>query len=388
MKSRQFLAFSAILVCSLVLRPPLAGIGPLLPEISDDLGLSTLDQALLSSTPVFAFGAGAFVGPWFTKRFGNERSMVLLLSLLVLSMLFRGWWGFGSLLIGTLTAGLAIAVSNVLLPAVVRDRFPTSIAKVTAAYTAVLAISASFAAASAVPASDSLGGWNAALLVWLLPSLVAVGLWARLKPIQESSSSQESAEFTQPKRISVTRSVVTWALFTFFGIQSLGFYVILAWLPTLLIDRGFSADQAGGLLGLATIVGVPFGLALGSYFGKMRRLDWAGFLISCVTLAGFALLLVRGLETYAAVLIGLGQASTFPLSLTLISTSARDAQRTTAVSAFVQGGGYLLSAAGIFAFSSVKDFTGNWANSILLIIVLTAIQAVSSFAAGGSRKVD
>ena len=386
MKTRNFLVLAAILVCSLVLRPPLAAVGPLLPEISGALGLNALNQGVLSAIPVLTFGLGAFVGPWFARRLGLERAMVFMLAALVLSIALRGWFGFGSLLIGTAIAGLAIAVANVLIPSVVRERFPKSVAKVTAAYTSVLAISASFAAATAVPTSAWVGDWNLALMIWLVPGLVALLLWLRLEPVHRDA---EVVAFTGSQAtVSITKSPVTWALFVFFGIQSLGFYAILAWLPTLLIQRGFSADAAGGLLGLATIVGVPTGLLLSANFGRVKRLDWAGFLISCVTLSGFSLLLIPGLETLAAILIGLGQASSFPLSLTLISTSAREATRTTSVSAFVQGGGYLLSAIGTFAFSSIRELTGDWAASVWLLVCLTIIQACSSFIAGGKRKIE
>ena len=386
MKTRNFLVLAAILICSLVLRPPLAAVGPLLPEISGALGLNALNQGVLSATPVLTFGLGAFVGPWFARRLGLERAMVFMLATLVLSIALRGWFGFASLLIGTAIAGLAIAVANVLIPSVVRERFPKSVAKVTAAYTSVLAISASFAAATAVPTSAWVGDWNLALMIWLVPGLVALLLWLRLEPVHREPEVVVSNG--SQGRVSITKSPVTWALFVFFGIQSLGFYAILAWLPTLLIQRGFSADAAGGLLGLATIVGVPTGLLLSANFGRVKRLDWAGFLISCVTLSGFSLLLIPGLETFAAILIGLGQASSFPLSLTLISTSAREATRTTSVSAFVQGGGYLLSAIGTFAFSSIRELTGDWSASVWLLVCLTIIQACSSFIAGGKRKIE
>ncbi len=386
MKTRNFLVVAAILVCSLVLRPPLAAVGPLLPEISEVLGLNALNQGVLSAIPVLTFGLGAFVGPWFARRLGLERAMVYMLAALVLSIALRGWFGFASLLIGTAIAGLAIAVANVLIPSVVRERFPKSVAKVTAAYTSVLAISASFAAATAVPTSAWVGDWNLALMIWLVPGLLALLLWLRLQPVHRDTEVVASAG--SQARVSITKSPVTWALFVFFGIQSLGFYAILAWLPTLLIQRGFGADAAGGLLGLATIVGVPTGLLLSANFGRVKRLDWAGFLISCVTLCGFSLLLIPGLETLAAILIGLGQASSFPLSLTLISTSAREATRTTSVSAFVQGGGYLLSAIGTFAFSSIREITGSWSASLWLLVCLTVIQACSSFVAGGKRKIE
>jgi CP family cyanate transporter-like MFS transporter len=383
----QLSALVAVLVLSVVLRPPLAAVGPLLPEISNALQLNALQQGVLSAIPVLAFGIGAFVGPLIAKRFGLEKAMFLMVSGLLLAIALRGWFGFASLLTGTAVAGLAIAVANVLIPSVVRERFPNSVAKVTAAYTSVLALSASFAAATAVPASVLLNGWNPALMIWLLPGLFALVYWwflARETNLEPKQPDRQAAKV----KVSVYAQSKTWSLFLFFGIQSLGFYAILAWLPTLLIDRGFDPASAGALLGLVTIVGVPTGLALSANFGRLNRLDWAGFVISCVTLTGFLFLIVPGFETAAAIVIGLGQASSFPLALTLISTSTRVSAKTTEVSAIVQGGGYILSAVGTFAFAAIQQATGFWTLSIVMLAVLTSIQAVSSFSAGAKSRID
>ena len=99
MRSKQATAVLAILVCSIVLRPPLAAMGPLLPEISNSLQLSSLNQAILSAVPVLAFGLGAFVGPWFSAKLGSERAMVILLAVLAAAIALRGWFGFGSLVV-------------------------------------------------------------------------------------------------------------------------------------------------------------------------------------------------------------------------------------------------------------------------------------------------
>ena len=376
---------------ALVLRPPLAAVGPLLPLIDEDLGLTLAQQGFLTAIPVFSFGVGAFAGPALAKRLGLERSLFWLLALLTLAICFRGWFGFTSLVIGTTVAGLAIAVSNVLLPSVIRGRFSKHVPQVTALFTTVLAISASAAAASAVPIESSLGSWNLTLMVWLAPATLALVLWkiALRNPV-ESPPSTTVVERDDVRGVSrdfglVLRSKVTWAIFGFFGIQSAGFYVLLSWLPTILIERGYTAEAAGSLLGLATIVGVPTGLLLASSFAKIKRLDWLAFAVSLVTAAGFLALEVEQ-SLLACILIGLGQAATFPLSLTMISTKAAKSITPT-LSATTQGMGYVFAGIVAFSMAGVRDVTGSWSLGIWIIFCLTLVQAYCGFIADRAKPI-
>ncbi len=378
------LSFIALMVYAIILRPPVAGIGPLLPEISKDLSLNLGAQGLLTAIPVLCFGLGAFAGPAMNRRFGLDRSLLILSVVIFLAVLGRGWLGFATMLIGTAVAGLAIAVANVLLPSVVRLRFANHVAPITAAYTTVLAIAASSSSALAVPMSAWLGGWNMSLVAWSLPGLLAVVLWASQSKDQIAHVRVEAA--SQPSR-AVWRSAVTWSMVAFFGIQSLGFYAVLAWLPSILIERGLSPQAAGGILGLTAIVGVPVGIILGANFSKFKRLDVIGFVISLFTISGFAFLLVPGAHLVAAILMGLGMASSFPLSLNWISTRASNANQTTQLSAISQGFGYLISAAGTFAFGVLRELSGSWSLSVLLMLSLTVVQALSCFIAGGKRQI-
>ena len=385
-----WLALSAVLMYALVLRPPLAGVGPLLPLIDQDLALTLAQQGFLTAIPVFAFGIGAFAGPALAKRLGLERSLFWLLALLTVAIGVRGWFGFASLVIGTTVAGLAIAVSNVLLPSVIRGRFSKHVPQVTALFTTVLAISASIAAASAVPIAYQLSSWNLTLMVWILPAALALVLWKfALKPQTQAESWQvgnkgDTRETSNHFGL-VLRSKVTWAIFGFFGIQSAGFYVLLSWLPTILIERGYTAEAAGSLLGLATIVGVPTGLLLASSFAKIKRLDWLAFAVSLVTAAGF-LALEFEQSLLACVLIGLGQAATFPLSLTMISTKA-DKSITPTLSATTQGLGYVFAGIVAFSMASIRENSGSWSLGIWIIFGLTLVQAYCGFVADRSKPV-
>ena len=383
-RSVAALSFIALMVYAIILRPPVAAIGPLLPEISKDLSLNLGAQGLLTAIPVFCFGLGAFAGPAMNRRFGLDRSLLILSVVIFFAVLGRGWLGFGAMLIGTAVAGLAIAVANVLLPSVVRLRFPNRVAPITAAYTTILAIAASASSALAVPMSAWLGGWNMSLIAWSVPGLIAVVLWASQSRDQTTHVRVEAS--TQPSK-AVWKSSVTWSLVSFFGFQSLGFYAILAWLPSILIERGLSPQDAGGLLGLTAIVGVPVGILLGANFAKFKRLDILGFLISLFTATGFGLLLVPGAQLAAALMMGLGMASTFPLSLNWISTRAGNASQTTQLSAISQGFGYLLSAIGTFAFGYLREVSGSWSLPVLMMLALTIVQALSCFVAGGKKQI-
>ena len=46
------------------------------------------------------------------------------------------------------------------------------------------------------------------------------------------------------------RHALAWQVMLFMGLQSLVYYATLSWLPTILRDRGASADTAGNLLAL------------------------------------------------------------------------------------------------------------------------------------------
>ncbi|CAB4537673.1 MAG: MFS transporter [Actinobacteria bacterium] len=383
-RSSTFWVLGAIFLTALVLRPPVAQIGPILEVIQKALGLDSSQAAILAAIPVLCFGFGAFASPALVRRFGVNRTMVYLLAVLVLTIAIRPYAGFLGLVIGTTLAGLAMAVANVLLPSVVRARFPKHVVVLTSAYTTLLAVSASFAAAFSYPSALWLG-WQLSLAIWALPTLLALLLSFSLLSGDQSVSESENEDPRGDTKL-ILRSPMAWAIMALFGIQSLGFYALLAWLPSLAIDSGMNPSDAGALLSLMTVVGVPLGLILSSNFGRFKSLSLVGTLISLVTLTGMCLLLLQ-LWVPAAIVIGIGQASSFPLSLSLISTRAANQRLTTMLSSVSQGIGYLIAAAGTFLFGWVATVTGNWEVSVLGLIGLTMVQAGAAWFAGKPKLI-
>ena len=82
------LTLFTLLAMAAALRPPIAGIGPLLPVIGADLNLSSDLLALLGSIPVVGFGLGAFFTPKLAERFSSWSLMRAVMVVLALAM---GW---------------------------------------------------------------------------------------------------------------------------------------------------------------------------------------------------------------------------------------------------------------------------------------------------------
>jgi len=382
-----FFALLALMFISLVLRPPVAAIGPLVPNLIATEGLSLLQIGMLTSASVVCFGLGAFAGPSLVKRFGLHKSMLFVLLLLTGAMAARLIGGYILLVVCTVLIGLSIAIANVLIPTVVREQFPKKIELITGVYVTLLAISASLAATIAVPVAGFFGSWRGALGIWLIPAVLGILFWlpiVRTKEIEVLVTAETHAQ----ERRAVLRSPLTWAIVAFFGLQSLGFYSILNWLPKLLVDRGMSESDAGGLLGLATFVGVPTGFLISIFIRRFKTLSYISVFVSLLSLTGFTLLLVNhDLVLVACLIAGFGFAATFPLSLTLISSRASTATQTTQLSALAQGWGYLIAATGTFLFGFLKDYTGRWESSLYMLIGLTALQLVAGYLAGKDRHI-
>ena len=383
----SWLTFVALVLISVVLRPPVAIVGPLLDQLSKSEGLSQLQLSLITSAPVICFGLGAFAGPWVSRRFGINRGMLAVLLVLALSSALRLLGGFVWLIVGTLGIGLAIALGNVFLPTIVRGRFASRVGLATGSYTTLLAISASYAASMAVPLANAFGGWRTTFAIWLIPAALAAFAWLPDSKVQEELVAT-TAKQTAASNKAVRRSLITWSIVGFFGIQSLGFYTVLGWLPTLLSQQGQTETEAGNLLALTTFIGVPTGFLLSTLFKRLRSLSFMAAAISVVTLAGFVLLwLTPNAPLIGCLLIGMGMGATFPLSLSLIATRASTAEQTTYLSAISQGWGYLLSAIGTFAFGYLREVTGDFKTSLAMMVVLCVIQVAAGAIAGRDQHI-
>lgn len=374
-----FIALGVILIAA-NLRPTVTSVAPLLSQIRLDLGLSSTAASLLTSTPVLCFGLLAPFAPRIADRIGMERTLGLVLLTVAAGLLLRVGPNALTLFGGTILAGGAIAIGNVLLPALVKRDFPARAGAITGTYTMALQISAALAAGLSVPIATGLGGWRAGLAVWAIPALATFLIWlpqlrSRTRPIAVAAANSIGE---------LLRSPLAWQVTLFFGLQSLEFYALISWLPTIYQDAGFSASDAGLVLSVSTLAGAPAALIMPSIASRARDQRWHALAVCTLIGAGLLGVVVAPLSQpwLWAVLIGLGNGASFPLALTLLVLRTRSSTDTARLSAMAQSIGYLIAALGPVLVGAVHDATGSWSTAIAVLVVLLVPQALAGILAG------
>jgi CP family cyanate transporter-like MFS transporter len=385
--TRWWLVLGVVTVAT-ALRPLVVTVGPVLPDLRQDLDLGAASAALLTALPVACFGVGAFAGPALSRRLGIDTALTAAMALLVLGAVLRVLGGTAWLFAGTVLVGAAIAVANVLLPALVRRDFPTRVGVVTGIYTSTVAITSTLAALVAVPLADVTGaGWRGPFLGWGLAAAAALLVW--LAHLRTSSRVPHASTAAAAPAFGLLRSPTALGLTVFMGLQSIGFYVLVAWLPSLLQDSGLTPTAAGALLSLASFLGIPAGLLAPILAGRVGQQSALAVGATALTAAGWLGLLLAP-ETAPAlwvVLLGLGTGSSFPIALVLIGLRSSSPTVTPQLSAVVQGVGYLIAATGPLLVGLLRDTSGGWTVPLIALLVLTVAQGVSGWAAGRARTV-
>jgi MFS transporter, CP family, cyanate transporter len=373
----------AITLVAVNLRPALASVGPVLADLRADLGLSGTAAAVLTAVPVLCLGVLAATAPGLARRWGMEPVIAFAVGVVVAGLLLRVTGGAALLFAGTVIASGAIAVANVLLPAVIKRDFAGHSGPMMGVYTMALSGSAAVAAGTTVPIGDTLGlGWRGALGAWAVPAALALLAWL---PVARAHSAPPSG----PGGGSLLRDRLAWHVTLFFGLQALSFYAVLAWLPSIYRDRGYRPAAAGLLLSVSALVQIPVTLLLPSLASRVADQRVLAAACTLLTAAGLAGLLVA--PTAAAylwmLLLGVGQGGTFAVGLTLFVLRARSTTDTARLSAMAQTFGYMVAAGGPLLVGAVHDAAGSWAPALVLLLLLAVPQLLTGLGAGRARYV-
>ena len=362
------------------LRPAVTSVASLLTEIRLDLGLSSTTAALLTAAPVICFGLLAPFAPRLADRLGIERTLGLVLAALAAGLVVRVSGGDLTLFLGTIVVGGAIAIGNVLLPALIKRDFPNRVGAMTGAYVASLQVAAAVAAGASVPIAAALDGWRSGLGFWAIPAAVALVIWLpqlrfRTLPPHAETKSAVGALLRDP---------LAWQLTLYFGLQSLQFYAIVSWLPTIYRDAGFSAQDAGLLLSVSTLMGAPASLITPTLAARAPDQRIHALAVGVITGAGLlgVLLSPTSLPWVWASLIGIGNGASFPLALTLMVLRTRSSFDTARLSAMAQSFGYLIAATGPVMVGALHDLTGTWSLSLTVVLALLVPQTLFGIGAG------
>jgi MFS transporter, CP family, cyanate transporter len=375
----------AIVLVSLNLRSGLTVIGPLIRDLREGDGLSGTGAGLLAAAPLLAFGLISPLGPGLAARFGIERTLAASMVVLSASLALRPLPSVVLLFAGTLAAGAAIAVANVLLPALVKRRFGDHATFVTGIYSVALGLGAALAAGLAVPSEGWLDdSWRGALAVWAVPALLSALIWL---PLLREVPARGSA--AARVRVNLWRDRVAWSVTSYMALLAVQFYSLIAWLPEIYRHEGMSKGSAGALLSLSLMVGIPMGFVVGWLAGRLRDQRPIVLAAGAACLVGWigVLLAPSAVPSLWAILLGLGFGTGFTLALALFVLRADDAPHAAALSGMAQSVGYSLAAIGPIAVGALHDATGGWAAPLAGLIGVAAVDLWLGLGAGRARFV-
>ncbi len=383
----QVLLITGIILIGFNLRPALSGVGPLIAMIREATGLSNSMLGLLTTLPLVAFGILSTLTPLFTRRFGIEKTLSGALLLLTVGIVLRAFGYIPFLFLGTILLGIAIAFGNVLLPALVKRDFDKRSGFMTSLYSGMMGVGAALAAGLSVPIAESFpGSWKTSLGVWGFFSFVAFLVWISQNKFSVPTNSKRS--FKKAMKDLGSNSLA-WNVALFLGLQSIAFYVILAWLPDILISKGFSSSEAGWYLSLSQVTGVLGSVLVPVIAAKrddQRKYISALILVEAISLIGL------WLGTNATVFlwvsgIGFSLGGSFGLALLFIVLRSSDSETATELSGMSQSIGYLLAATGPILIGAVFDITGNWDTALYILFMILFFKLYTGLNAGKAQAI-
>jgi CP family cyanate transporter-like MFS transporter len=369
------------------LRGAITSLPPVFPELSSRLQLSAAEVSVLAATPVICFAVFSGFAAWLSRRLGEERVLLGALVLLAAGLLLRGAAPGAMLFPGTVLAAAAIAIMNVLLSSLIKRRWPERAGFLIGLYITALSVGAITGSAASVPLWNASGGSVGLTLGWLAgPAAIAALLW--MPQVRHATRARSAAaDLPALPPVVVRRHALAWYVTLFMGLQSLLYYAVLSWLPTILRDRGVSAGTAGDLLALMGVGNLAVSLIVPIVAQRMRT-QYALVVPTVAALAvGLAGVVYLPLGSAVAWVLILGVGQNAALSLAIFFTMARAPHPMAAasLSALAQSVGYLLASAGPLEVGLLHSATGSWNLPVAVLFVLNGVLLIAGLLAARDR---
>ncbi|WP_436966103.1 CynX/NimT family MFS transporter [Staphylococcus shinii] len=383
----------AIVFIASTLRAPLTSVGPVVDEIKQVMEINNSVAGILTTIPLIIF---AIVSPFVSKvtaRLTMSRTILYSTMLLIVALYLRIAGDFTLFLIGTLILGVAIAFGNVVLPSYVKWYFPMQIGLATGIYSGTMNFTAGLGGGLSFPLSEITPlGFRLSLSFWILFAIIAIILWipkAR-KGVQLEKATAIADQQDRPQKVAITKSKLAWMVALTMGFQSMVFYTVVAWVPSILVDRGLDPSTAGYLLMLNQFSQVPMTFTFPIIASKLKDQRILVVIITALFLVGFSLFFTQSLVLLiiGIIIAGLAMGACFSLCMTFFSIRARTSDGSISLSGFGQSVGYLIAAVGPFLIGYLHDATESWDSGIIALIVMSALFFIFGYPAAKNRVVE
>lgn len=375
---------AGILVFSTTLRGTFTAVGPLLDVLRGLFGMGAGEAGFLITLPLLTFCIVSPFAALLAREYGLERALFIALIVMIGGIVIRSLGPSWGLFLGTALLGAGIAVGNTLLPSLLKRDFPDQLTKLTAIYSITMGLAAAAGSVVVVPLAQAFN-WQISLAAFLVLPVASALIWL---PQLRRHSRASAGTATPPHGGTVWQSALGWQVTLFFGVNSLIYYAVAAWLPSILAAQGYSPAEAGSLHGVMQLATALPGLLIVPIVRRAK--DQRGL---AVGLAASGLVALLGLQTapfLAALwiaLFGFGIGGAFILALAFIGLRTATAAQTASLSGMTQSVGYLMSATGPVLIGALHDKLGSWQPALITCMALCVVLALLGIGAGRSLHI-
>ncbi len=363
-----------ITITSFLLRSPITEVGPVIDLIRTDLGSNSTVLGLLTTFVLVMFSVVSPLGDPIGRKLGAGQAVLLGLATLTLGILIRSFSNLTGILVGTLVLGVGIAIINVVLPALIKQEFPQKVGMVTGLFTMGMAMFSGLTSAVSRPLANTGIGWRASLAVLALLSAVCFVLWV---PFRGRKILKDATGNVSWRSILCARS--SWRVTILMVIQAFVFYCFIAWLPSILMERGVDPTVAGYYTFGYQLMGIPASFIIPNIAARMNHQGKLIRIIGLIYMTGLVLVIAArntGLLLAGTLICGFSTNSLFALCMVMIPLKTKTVEESSKLSAVVQSIGYGAAAVGPLLMGALYDYYGMFVVPMCILIGMIAVIVV------------
>ncbi|WP_172926355.1 CynX/NimT family MFS transporter [Streptococcus sp. 3613] len=387
MKKQSLFFVPGIILIGVSLRTPFTVLPIILGNISQGLEVEVSSLGVLTSLPLLMFTLFSPFSTRLAQKIGLEHLFTYSLFFLTIGSLIR-LINLPLLYLGTLMVGASVAVINVLLPSLIQANQPKKIGFLTTLYVTSMGIATALASYLAVPITQA-RSWKGLILLLTLLCLATFLVWLPNHRYNHRLAPQTK----QKSQIKVMRNKQVWAIIIFSGFQSLIFYTVMTWLPTMSIHAGLSSHEAGLLTSILSLISIPFSMTIPSLTTSLstRNRQLMLTLVSLAGVVGISMLFfpINNFIYWLAIhlLIGTATSALFPYLMVNFSLKTSAPEKTAQLSGLSQTGGYILAAFGPTLFGYSFDLFHSWVPSVAALLLIDILMTVALFTVDRADKI-
>lgn len=390
-----FVLVLGILFVAANLRAPITSIAPVIEHIINTFTLSSAQAGMLTTLPLIAFALASPLAAKLARKIGIETAIFIALILIGAGIVLRLVDSMWMLYLATAVIGVGIAIGNVLLPSLIKRDFAARVTMMTSCYVLAMGIfSGGFSALVTPLANVRALQWQGALGIFGVVTLLSLLLWLprltkRTMPDDVSPAAIDLSNRVAPnsaKASKVWHFSLAWQVTLFLGLNSFMTYVLIGWLPNILVEAGYTRIYAGVLHGWLQFASAIPGFVLIPILARLKDQRVPAVTISLLgAVSILGLLYAPQFAFLWTVLIGFSSGGCFILGLSFISFRSQNALQAASLSGMAQSFGYSLAAIGPMLAGYLYSVFGSWSGSLWMCALACLLCAFVGLGCGRNK---